>query len=143
MTSIIAHRLAPTLVPAGILVVLLTLAGVACDSRHPVVAAGCWLPAPVSATEAADPNPTVYYYILTADRPGEELLQSLLDAGFDVRNVWWPRHDNSCRCALCITAIVVELGVPNDAILGRGFTQANAVYNCGVADFDWYLIEGC
>ena len=110
----------------------------------PALGVGCVLPEPVAATETVLPSATVYYYILDIGPPPDGLLQSLLDDGLDVLAAWWPLVGSPCDCVECFTGIVVEVAAPDTRIESWGFTSGgSAFFNCGIASFDHYVIEGC
>lgn len=132
--------------PVGVAALLVLLAA-GCESGG---ASPAQIPLPVPAAELPpDDTASVYYYLSVGnDTCGygtdcENFLRSLVEAGFEIRDVWSPGGPTPCECLSCHQALIVRLLGPDDRItdFGMKLDPGFLVVTCGI-EFLLYDFRG-
>jgi hypothetical protein len=130
-------------VACGVLLAALSLA--ACSDDEDSSSSTPPIPEPefVAPSDVVKESGNVYYreWCSSGDviPEAEAILDELLDADIKIFRAWFPMECSPCDCAMCTSAIVLELFAPDARVEEMGFlADTTWVLNCGVSSMARY-----
>jgi hypothetical protein len=143
----VARRIRRTIAPRVAWGVLLAAFSLAACSEDEDSSSGPTPPIPepeyVAPSDVVKESENVYYreWCGSGDLipQAEAILDELLDADLEIFRAWFPMECSPCDCAMCATAIVLELYAPDARVEDLGFLPDHTwVLNCGVSSMARY-----
>jgi len=80
------------------------------------------------------------YYLVDHFDEYDAILAQLLRDGVGIKQAWEPANPSTCKCATCVSAMIVEISTGEAMLKNQGFIAepGDWVINCGVPSFKYY-----